>query len=242
MSRREMGQRGWTQCDVILVTGDAYVDHPSFGAALIGRWLEACGFRVGIIAAPNPNDVEAFRVLGPPRLFWGVTAGNLDSQLARLTVMRKRRRDDAYLPEGEGDLRPPNATIVYVTKVRQAFKDSGQGTKDKGQQKSIPVIIGGVEASLRRFPFYDYWTDSVKRSLLFDSKADLLVHGMGERAIAEVAARLNRGESLSGIAGTAEIKKNESRESNGSQPTAPHPLPTKPSPLRPLRARWPLMP
>ena len=225
MSRREMGQRGWTQCDVILVTGDAYVDHPSFGAALIGRWLEACGFRVGIIAAPNPNDVEAFRVLGPPRLFWGVTAGNLDSQLARLTVMRKRRRDDAYLPEGEGDLRPPNATIVYVTKVRQAFKDSGQGTKDKGQQKSIPVIIGGVEASLRRFPFYDYWTDSVKRSLLFDSKADLLVHGMGERAIAEVAARLNRGESLSGIAGTAEIKKNESRESNGSQPTAPHPHP-----------------
>lgn len=215
MSRREMQQRGWTQCDVILVTGDAYVDHPSFGAALIGRHLESKGFRVGIIAAPDSNDVEAFRVLGPPRLFWGVTAGNLDSQLARLTVMRKRRRDDPYLPEGDSDLRPPNATIVYVTKVRQAFKDGHHGTGVRSQnpgsriwhQESgkIPVIIGGVEASLRRFPYYDYWTDSIKRSILFDSKADLLVYGMGERAIAEVAARLNGGESLSGIPGTAEI-------------------------------------
>ena len=194
MSRREMEQRGWAQCDIILVTGDAYVDHPSFGVALIGRHLESLGHRVGIIAAPDPNAVEAFRVLGQPRLFWGVTAGNLDSQLARLTVMRKRRRDDPYLPDGQGDLRPPNATIVYVTKVRQAFK-------------GIPVIIGGLEASLRRFPYYDYWTNSVKRSILFDSKADLLVYGMAERAIAEVAARLSRGEDLSGIPGTAEIGK-----------------------------------
>ena len=193
LSRCEMEARGWDQCDIILVTGDAYVDHPSFGAPLIGRWLESRGYRVGLIAAPDPNDVEAFRVLGPPRLFWGVTAGNLDSQLARLTVMRKRRRDDPYLPEGQGDLRPPNATIVYVTKVRQAFKN-------------IPVIIGGIEASLRRFPYYDYWTDSVKRSILFDSKADLLVYGMGEQAIAEVARRLDHQESLSGIPGTAEIR------------------------------------
>lgn len=205
MSRLEMQQLGWSQCDIILVTGDAYVDHPSFGVALIGRWLESQGYRVGIIAAPNPNDVEAFRVLGPPRLFWGVTAGNLDSQLARLTVMRKRRRDDPYLPEGQGDLRPPNATIVYVTKVRQAFKSQISNLKSQ-----IPVIIGGIEASLRRFPYYDYWTDSVKRSILFDSKADLLVYGMAETTIAEVARRLNQGEPLSGIAGTAEIRSQKS--------------------------------
>jgi uncharacterized radical SAM protein YgiQ len=199
MTRREMDQREWDQCDIILITGDAYVDHPSFGVALIGRHLESLGYRVGVIAAPNPNEVEAFRILGRPRLFWGVTAGNLDSQLARLTVMRKRRRDDPYLPDGQGDLRPPNATIVYVTKVRQAFK-------------GVPVIIGGIEASLRRFPYYDYWTDSIKRSILFDSKADLLVYGMAERAIAETAARLSRGETLSGIAGTAEIRRNKESE------------------------------
>jgi len=209
-----MEARGWDQCDIILVTGDAYVDHPSFGAPLIGRWLESRGYRVGLIAAPDPNDVEAFRVLGPPRLFWGVTAGNLDSQLARLTVMRKRRRDDPYLPEGQGDLRPPNATIVYVSKVRQAFKSRIQNPESRiqnaddlaGFSKPAPVIIGGVEASLRRFPYYDYWTDSVKRSILFDSKADLLVYGMGEQAIAEVARRLDHQESLSGIPGTAEIR------------------------------------
>jgi len=234
MSRLEMQARGWNQCDIILVTGDAYVDHPSFGVALIGRWLESQGYRVGIIAAPDPNDVEAFRILGPPRLFWGVTAGNLDSQLARLTVMRKRRRDDPYLPEGQGDLRPPNATIVYVTKCRQAFKQSGRKCSVSSVQYSDPShptsehrtlntehssplsvhIIGGIEASLRRFPYYDYWTDSVKRSILFDSKADLLVYGMAEQAIAEVAARLDRGEGLSGIAGTAEISRQQAAGSS----------------------------
>jgi uncharacterized radical SAM protein YgiQ len=225
MSRREMDQRGWSQCDVILVTGDAYVDHPSFGAALIGRCLEAQGYRVGVIAAPDPNDVEAFRVLGPPRLFWGVTAGNLDSQLARLTVMRKRRRDDPYLPEGQGDLRPPNATIVYVTKVRQAFKERLQESEGRIQTPDsrmkhhpIPVIIGGIEASLRRFPYYDYWTDSIKRSILFDSKADLLVYGMGERAITEVAARLNQGQSMAGIPGTAIISKSQISDLKSQSP------------------------
>jgi uncharacterized radical SAM protein YgiQ len=203
LSRREMDQRGWTQCDIILVTGDAYIDHPSFGAALIGRWLESQGYRVGIIAAPEANDVESFRALGPPRLFWGITAGNLDSQLSRLTVMRKRRRDDPYLPEDWSERRPPNATIVYVTKARQAFKEMGRNSE--GSSRTIPVIIGGIEASLRRFPYYDYWTDKVKRSLLFDSKADLLVYGMAEQAIAEVARRLERGEGLSGIPGTAEV-------------------------------------
>jgi uncharacterized radical SAM protein YgiQ len=212
MSRKEMDQRGWDRCDIILVTGDAYVDHPSFGVALIGRHLESRGYRVGIIAAPNPNDVEAFRVLGPPRLFWGVTAGNLDSQLARLTVMRKRRRDDPYLPDGQGDLRPPNATIVYVTKVRQAFK-------------GIPVIIGGIEASLRRFAYYDYWTDKVNRSILFDSKADLLIYGMAERSLTEVAARLSRNESLSGIPGTAEIAKKGSQRSGVSVDGGPGSVP-----------------
>ena len=230
ISRSEMGQRGWDQCDIILVTGDAYVDHPSFGAPLIGRWLESRGYRVGIIAAPDSNDVEAFRVLGPPRLFWGVTAGNLDSQLARLTVMRKRRRDDPYLPEGQSDLRPSNATIVYVTKVRQAFKTEVKSQKSEvrsplseisylkstihNQQSPPPVIIGGIEASLRRFPYYDYWTDSVKRSILFDSKADLLVYGMGEQAIAEVARRLDHKEPLSGIPGTAEIRSLKSEIQN----------------------------
>lgn len=200
MSRGEMCQRGWDQCDIILVTGDAYVDHPGFGAALIGRHLEALGYRVGIIAAPDASRVDAFRVLGPPRLFWGVTAGNLDSRLARLTVMRKRRRDDPYLPEGLADRRPPNATIVYTTRVREAFRPP-----------HCPVVIGGLEASLCRFAYYDYWTDKVKRSLLFDAKADLLVYGMAERAVAEVAARLKRGESLSDIPGTAEIRKPAAR-------------------------------
>jgi uncharacterized radical SAM protein YgiQ len=219
MTRRELDQRGWDHCDIILVTGDAYVDHPAFGVALLGRWLEDHGHRVGVIAAPDPNDVEAFRVLGAPRLFWGVTAGNLDSQLARLTVMRKRRRDDPYLPEGLQDRRTPNATIVYVTKVRQAFKvrmqDGGSSIQHPESRltphaspltSSPPVIIGGLEASLRRFPYYDYWTDGVKRSILFDSKADLLVYGMAEQAIVEIAGRLHRGEALSGIRGTAEIR------------------------------------
>ena len=246
MSRDEMHARGWNQCDIILVTGDAYVDHPSFGVALIGRWLESRGYRVGVIAAPDPADDEAFRVLGPPRLFWGVTAGNLDSQLSRLTVMRKRRRDDPYLPEGWGDRRPSNATIFYVTKVRQAFKSEIRGRRseigcstveaiDRGVKYrpptpdfrpptsglGAPVIIGGLEASLRRFAFYDYWTDGVKRSILFDSKADLLVYGMAEQAIAEVAARLDSGRPLSGIAGTAEIITTRTPESGVQDPGAP---------------------
>lgn len=226
VSRRDMDQRGWTQCDIILVTGDAYVDHPSFGAALIGRWLESLGYRVGLIAAPDANDVESFRVMGPPRLFWGITAGNLDSQLARLTVMRKRRRDDPYLPAEWSERRPPNATIVYVTKARQAFKAAGRSPD--GSSRCIPVIIGGIEASLRRFPYYDYWTDRVKRSLLLDSKADLLVYGMAERSIAEVARRLDHGQSLSGIPGTAEITK-PNQGDGGASTGVPAPHRTLPS-------------
>ncbi len=190
MTRREMEERGWAECDVVLVTGDAYVDHPSFGAALIGRWLERQGFRVGILAQPDTRSAAAFRELGRPRLFWGITAGNLDSELARLTVMRKRRRDDAYSPGGRAGLRPPNACIAYTACARHAFP-------------GVPVVLGGLEASLRRFAYYDYWADRVRRSILFDAKADVLVYGMGERAIAELAARRSAGRSWHDVPGTA---------------------------------------
>jgi len=189
-----MDDRGWEACDIVLVTGDAYVDHPSFGVALLGRFLEWLGYRVGVIAQPDVNAVEAFRVLGQPRLCWGVTAGNLDSQLLHYTVMRKQRSEDAYSPDGTPGLRPVNAGIVYTSRVRQAYK-------------GVPVVLGGIEASLRRFPYYDYWTDKVRRSILFDAKADLLVYGMGERAMAELAYRLREGLELTGIAGVAETRK-----------------------------------
>ena len=192
MTAAEMRQCGWTVCDVILVTGDAYVDHPAFGVALIGRWLEHLGYRVGVIAQPDPRRVEDFRVLGRPRLCWGITAGNVDSELALLTVMRKRRRDDPYAPGGRAGLRPRNASIVYTACARQAFK-------------GVPVVLGGVEASLRRFPYYDFWTDRVRRSLLFDAKADVLVYGMAERALAAVMERLAAGLDTRGLAGAAAI-------------------------------------
>ncbi len=190
MTPAEMRQRGWTACDVILITGDAYVDHPAFGAALIGRWLEHLGYRVGIIARPDPRRADDFRVLGRPRLCWGVTAGNVDSELALLTVMRKRRRDDPYAPGGLAGARPRNASIVYTACARQAFK-------------GVPVVLGGVEASLRRFPYYDFWTDRVRRPILFDAKADILVYGMAERALAAVMQRLAAGQPWTGIPGTA---------------------------------------
>ncbi|MEI7436103.1 MAG: YgiQ family radical SAM protein, partial [bacterium] len=193
ISREEMAAREWDACDAIIVTGDAYIDHPAFGAGLIGRLLEALGLRVGIIAAPDLNDPDAFRVLGAPRLFWGITAGNLDSQLARLTVMRKRRRDDPYLPPELAERRPPNASITYTARARQIAR-------------GVPVILGGLEASLRRFPYYDYWSDKIHRSILMDAKADLLVYGMAESALTEIVARLRHGEPLKNIPGTAELR------------------------------------
>ena len=192
MTRQEMDERGWDVCDIVLVTGDAYVDHPSFGVPLIGRVLEWLGYRVGIIA--QPQTVEDFRVLGPPLLCWGISAGNIDSQLMRQTIMRRPRSDDDYAPDGKAGLRPANATIVYTTLARQAYK-------------GVPVTLGGVEASLRRFAYYDYWSDKVKRSLLFDAKADLIVYGMGERAMAEIACRLREGRTLENIPGTVESRK-----------------------------------
>ena len=186
MHRDEMDQLGWDSCDIIIVTGDAYIDHPSFGMALIGRLLEAQGFRVGIISQPDWRDKEDFTVLGKPNLFFGITAGNMDSMVNRYTADRRIRRDDAYTPNAEPGKRPDRSVIVYAQRVREAFND-------------VPVVIGGIEASLRRIAHYDYWSDKVRRSILPDSKADLLVFGNAERAIVELAHRLAKGEPISEI-------------------------------------------
>ncbi len=186
MSRAEMQQLGWDSCDVIIVTGDAYVDHPSFGMAVIGRTLEAQGFRVGIIAQPDWQSAEPFRALGRPNLFFGVAAGNMDSMINHYTADRKIRSDDAYTPGGVAGKRPDRATLVYTQRCQEAFKD-------------VPVVIGGIEASLRRIAHYDYWQDKVRRSILADSKADLLVYGNAERAIVEIAHRLARREPVEAI-------------------------------------------
>ncbi|OHC75720.1 MAG: YgiQ family radical SAM protein [Rhodospirillales bacterium RIFCSPLOWO2_12_FULL_58_28] len=180
MSRDEMDRLGWDSCDIILVTGDAYVDHPSFGMAIIGRLLEAQGFRVGIIAQPDWSNAEAFTTLGPPNLMWGVTSGNMDSMVNRYTADRRLRHNDSYTPEDEGGKRPDRAVIVYAQRCREAFHD-------------VPIVIGGIEASLRRVAHYDYWSDKVRRSILIDSKADLLVYGNAERAIVEIAHRTAKG-------------------------------------------------
>ena len=197
MSREEMDALGWDSCDVVLVTGDAYVDHPSFGMALIGRLLEAQGFRVGIISQPDWTSAGAFRALGRPNLFFGVTAGNMDSMVNRYTSDRKIRSDDAYSPNGEGGKRPDRSVVVYAQRCREAFK-------------GVPVVIGGIEASLRRIAHYDYWSDKVRHSCLIDSKADLLFFGNAERAIVEFTHRLAGGEPLRqirDIRGTAFVRR-----------------------------------
>ena len=176
-TRAEMDLLGWDVCDVIIVTGDAYVDHPSFGMAIVGRLLEAQGFRVGIIAQPDWRSADAFAELGPPALFWGVTGGNMDSMVNRYTSDRRPRSDDAYSPDGAGGLRPDRTSLVYAQRCREVAAD-------------VPLIIGGIEASLRRIAHYDYWSEKVRRSILVDAKADLLVYGNGERAIVEIAHRL----------------------------------------------------
>jgi uncharacterized radical SAM protein YgiQ len=197
MSRAEMDELGWDSCDIILVTGDAYVDHPSFGMALIGRLLEAQGFRVGIISQPDWSSAEAFKILGRPNLFFGVTAGNMDSMINRYTADRRIRSDDAYTADAEGGKRPDHSVVVYAQRAREAFND-------------VPIVIGGIEASLRRIAHYDYWSDKVKRSILLDSKADILVYGNGERQVVEIAHRLAARESirdLTDIRGTGFIRK-----------------------------------
>ncbi|HFE39526.1 MAG TPA: YgiQ family radical SAM protein, partial [Gammaproteobacteria bacterium] len=199
VSRQEMEKLGWDSCDVILVTGDAYVDHPSFGMAVIGRVLEAQGFRVGILSQPDWQSSNDFKKLGKPNLFFGVTAGNMDSMINRYTADRKIRSNDAYTPDGLGGKRPDRSVLVYSQRCREAYKD-------------VPLIIGGIEASLRRIAHYDYWSDKVRRSILLDAKADLLVFGNGERQIVEIAHRLAGGEEVKrmrDVRGTAYIGKNE---------------------------------
>ncbi len=186
MTKAEMSSRGWEQLDFLLVSGDAYVDHPSFGTAIIGRLLEKQGFKVGIIAQPDWRSTADFKKLGKPRLAVLVTAGNLDSMLNKFTAAKKYRSTDQYSPGGKSGYRPDRATIVYCNRIREVWKN-------------IPLIIGGIEASLRRFAHYDYWSDSVRRSILVDSRADLLIYGMGERQIKEVAALLDAGVSVSDI-------------------------------------------
>jgi radical SAM superfamily enzyme YgiQ (UPF0313 family) len=185
-SRADLEARGWAELDIVIVSGDAYVDHPAFGPVLIARFLEGRGFKVGIIAQPDWKSAEPFRALGRPRLFFGVSAGNLDSMLNRLTAQKKNRSEDQYSPGGRTNCRPDRATVVYAQRCREAYP----GT---------PIVLGGIEASLRRIAHYDYWSDTVRRSMLHDAKADMLVFGMGERPVWEVADRLNRGERISEI-------------------------------------------
>lgn len=193
MSRAEMDMLGWDACDVIIVTGDAYVDHPSFGMAIMGRLLEAQGFRVGIIAQPDWTSKDAFMALGEPVYAYGVTAGNMDSMINRYTAERKIRRDDAYSPNNAPDCRPDRAAIVYSQRCREAYPH-------------VPIILGGIEGSLRRIAHYDYWSDKVRRSILMDSRADVLLYGNAERAIVDVVHGLSKGysfEQMSGLRGTA---------------------------------------
>jgi uncharacterized radical SAM protein YgiQ len=186
MSRAEMDLLGWDSCDVIVVTGDAYVDHPSFGMAIVGRVLEAQGFRVGIIAQPDWHSAEAFAALGRPNLFFGITGGNMDSMVNRYTADRRVRSDDAYTPGGVGGRRPDRSVIVYAQRAREAFRD-------------VPIVIGGIEGSLRRIAHFDYWSEKVRRSVLLDAKADLLIYGNAERQICEIAHRLAGGEAIGAI-------------------------------------------
>lgn len=196
-SREEMDALGWDSCDIILITGDAYIDHPSFGMALVGRLLEAQGFRVGIIAQPEWQDAKAFKALGKPNLYFGITAGNMDSMVNRYTADRKIRSDDAYTPDAAPNKRPDRAVLVYSQRCRQAYSH-------------VPLIIGSIEASLRRIAHYDYWSDKVRRSVLVDSKADILLYGNAERALVEISHRIAKGESvkdIQDIRGTAFMRK-----------------------------------
>ncbi|MBI4605997.1 MAG: YgiQ family radical SAM protein, partial [Planctomycetes bacterium] len=183
MTREEAAARGWDEVDVVFVSGDAYVDHPSFAMAILGRVLEAAGFRVGMVCQPDWRSAGPWRAFGRPRLFFAVSAGNMDSMINHYTANRKVRNDDAYSPGGRIGLRPDRATLAYCQRAREAYP-------------GVPVIAGGVEASLRRLAHYDYWSDQVRRSILLDSKADLVVYGMGERQIVEIARRLAAGAPL----------------------------------------------
>lgn len=200
VSKKDLTDRGWYYYDFLFITGDAYVDHPSFGPAILSRLLEADGFRVAILPQPDWKNVSSFAALGRPRLGVLISGGNIDSMVAHYTAAKKRRHDDAYSPGGRAGFRPDHATVVYSNRVREVFGD-------------IPVVIGGLEASLRRFAHYDYWEDKVRRSILFDAQADLLIYGMGETALRAVAARLKLGEpvaNITDIQGTCFVARNPS--------------------------------
>ncbi|MDD5011130.1 MAG: YgiQ family radical SAM protein, partial [Phycisphaerae bacterium] len=189
----DMQTLGWPQPDIILITGDAYVDHPSFGVALIGRWLEKHGFKVAILPQPDWRIADAFRIFGPPRLFWGITSGSIDSRLNNYTSLGHKRKEDLYSPGGLLGLRPDKPLLVYAARAREAFK-------------GIPIILGGLEASLKRLVHFDYIENQIKRSVLIDAKADMLVYGMAEYATLEIAKRLDAGQTvrqLTNIPGTA---------------------------------------
>ncbi|MEX2186364.1 MAG: YgiQ family radical SAM protein, partial [Pirellulales bacterium] len=188
MSMDEARERGWDELDVVFVTGDAYIDHPSFAMAILGRVLKAAGFRVGIVSQPDWRSCDDWRRFGRPRLFFAISAGNMDSMINHYTANRKVRNDDAYSPGGRIGLRPDRATLSYCQRAREAYS-------------GVPVIAGGVEASLRRLAHYDYWSDKVRRSILLDSKADLLVYGMGEDSIVEIAQRFAAGETVRDMRG-----------------------------------------
>lgn len=206
MTREEMRALGWKELDVLLITGDAYVDHPAFGAALLGRWLVAHGLRTGIVAQPRWEDTRDVERMGRPRLLAGITAGALDSLLAHYTAFRKKRHDDAYTPGGKAGARPNRACVVYANLARRAFP-------------GLPLVLGGIEASLRRITHYDFWTDALRRSILLDAKAQLLVYGMGERALLEAARRCAEELPLTGIAGTVWAGKEEDiAEQTGDMP------------------------
>ncbi|ATD01986.1 MULTISPECIES: YgiQ family radical SAM protein [Pseudoalteromonas] len=209
-TREEMDALGWDSCDIIIISGDAYVDHPSFGMAVIGRVLEAQGFRVGIIAQPDWNSKDAFMALGKPNLFFGITAGNMDSMINRYTAEKRMRHDDAYTPGNVGGKRPDRAVIIYSQRCREAYKD-------------VPLVLGGIEASLRRIAHYDYWQEKVRRSVLFDAKGDILIYGNAERPLVEVAHRIAAGETIDTIQdvrGTAVIRKEPLPGWRGSDSTA----------------------
>lgn len=182
-TREEMEALGWEELDVLLVTGDAYVDHPSFGAALIGRYLESLGYKVGILPQPDWRHPEAFLAMGTPRLFVGVTSGAMDSMVSHYTSLGKPRREDHYTEGGKAGARPDRALLVYANRVREAMP-------------GVPIVLGGVEASLRRLSHYDFWSNKIRKSVLIDSKATILVYGMGERAVGEICRRLEEGEDL----------------------------------------------
>ena len=209
ISRRDMQERGWDGLDFLFISGDAYVDHPSFGSAIITRLLESEGYRVGIIAQPDWKESTGFKILGRPKLGVSICSGVIDSMVNHYTASKKIRHEDVYSPGGEAGHRPDRALIVYANRVREAFKD-------------IPVIIGGLEASLRRFAHYDYWADTVRRSVLLDSRADLLVYGMGEKPILEIAARLAGGEPVAAIRevrGTVWVMNEQETKAVFSNPT-----------------------